>query len=479
MPDTTVKTDERTISVSYRGRFEQIGIYLGKFLRMFIYQSDWKVLPMAALVAGLVALVTSASFFVTMEGTLIGSFALVMVCIWNGCFNSIQVICRERDVVKREHRSGMHISSYIISHMIYQALLCLLQTIVTLYVMKVAGMHFELCKPLFTSWFIVDLGISVFLITYASDMMALWISSLARSTTTAMTVIPFVLIFQLVFSGGMIALPDWTESIKNLTISAPGLNVVAAQADYNHLPMVALWNKVQAMGDKQLSGVVTMGQVLDFVNGNSEMAKELRNQEFTVAVSMGQVIDYLHDGSNPDAKAIRDTVLDISLPMSQLDETDPGWTAAVEQTPLLKELMEDPEASAALRGTELTGKVTAGELIDAAVESGSLDACRSTEITITRSLGQLLDILSADYNIQAIRARSFPIKMTVAELQAELGVERIRVFLQETAADGSVKPEYECSRANVASQWLRIMLFMVVFAGLSVVTLEFIDKDKR
>ena len=45
---------ERQLAVRHRGRIAQIGIYFGKFIRMFVYQSDWKVLPMAALIAGLV-----------------------------------------------------------------------------------------------------------------------------------------------------------------------------------------------------------------------------------------------------------------------------------------------------------------------------------------------------------------------------------------------------------------------------------------
>ena len=43
----------RRFKGSHRGRGAQVFIYLGKLLRMFIYQSDWKVLPMAALIAGL------------------------------------------------------------------------------------------------------------------------------------------------------------------------------------------------------------------------------------------------------------------------------------------------------------------------------------------------------------------------------------------------------------------------------------------
>jgi hypothetical protein len=136
MAEMVANRKKRRLRILYRGRSAQVWIYLGKLLRMFIYQNDWKVLPMAALIAGLVGMVIRTRLFVNMEGTLMGSFALVMVCIWNGCFNSIQVVCRERDIIKREHRSGLHISAYIFAHMVYQAGLCLLQTIITLYVCK-------------------------------------------------------------------------------------------------------------------------------------------------------------------------------------------------------------------------------------------------------------------------------------------------------------------------------------------------------
>ena len=113
----------------HTGRLSQTGIYLGKMFRMFIYQNDWKVLPMSAVIAGLVAFVLGSSLFVTQEGTLMGSFALSCICIWNGFFNSIQNVCRERAIIKRGHRSGLHISSYVAAHMIYQAFLCLCQTV--------------------------------------------------------------------------------------------------------------------------------------------------------------------------------------------------------------------------------------------------------------------------------------------------------------------------------------------------------------
>ena len=178
MPETTTTTETRApIVFRHRGRSTQIPIYLGKFLRMFLYQNDWKVMPMAAVIAGLVGMVIRNMLCLSMEGTLMACFALVMVCIWNGCFNSIQVICRERDVIKREHRSGMHISTYVASHMLYQAILCLLQTIITMYIFRIVGVQIPY-EGLFTRWMIVDLGITLFLVTYAADVLSLWISSL-------------------------------------------------------------------------------------------------------------------------------------------------------------------------------------------------------------------------------------------------------------------------------------------------------------
>lgn len=193
----------------HRGRAFQVPIYLGKQFRSFIFMNDWKMIPMAAMIAALVSMVIRRRFLATMEGTLMGALALTCVALWNGCFNSIQVICRERSIIKREHRSGMHISSYMLSNMIYQAALCLAQTAVSMYVFREAGVKVG-GKGFMTPWMIVDLGITIFLISYASDMLSLLVSSIAHSTTAAMTVMPFVLIFQLVFSGGFFNnMPGW------------------------------------------------------------------------------------------------------------------------------------------------------------------------------------------------------------------------------------------------------------------------------
>jgi len=379
MAEMKENASSRKMKIRYRGRVSQVGIYLGKLLRMFIYQSDWKVLPMAALIAGLVGLVIRNKLFLTMEGSLMGAFSLVCVCIWNGCFNSIQVICRERDVIKREHRSGMHISSYIFSHMAYQALLCALQTGVTLYILFLVGVQYPE-KGIFFRWFLIDFGISMFLISYASDMLSLWISTLAKNTTTAMTIMPFILIFQLVFSGGMLTLPDWTQPIRSFTISSPGLNVIAAQSDINNQPFTTI----------------------------SGMVDNMRDQEIEVRGTIGEAADFLQNEENPTIRKIR------SEPIAE--------------------------------------GVTAGAVIDLAAGTEELQKYRDQDYEYTFTVGDLLDLA---------------------------GQEKVKTFLEESATRTRYEDAYEYTRENVRHYWIRLTLFALAFALLAMVTLEFIDKDKR
>lgn len=259
--------------IRHKGRLSQTRIYLGKFLRMFVFQNDWKVLPIGALIAALVTFVVGTNIFKTQEGTKLGVFALVCVCIWNGFFNSIQVVCREREIIKREHRSGLHMSAYIFAQMIYQLLLCVAQTAITLAVCSVAGVTIP-AEGIVTRWGILDTGITLLLITYTADMMALMVSCIVRNTTTAMTVMPFLLIFQLVFSGGFFELSGLAEKVKYITISHWGMDSLCCIGRYNEQPMVSLWNTLVQFKNVEIAGYTPLKELL------VEMEKNGTRDEF-------------------------------------------------------------------------------------------------------------------------------------------------------------------------------------------------------
>ena len=421
-------------SIRHRGRLSQVRIYFGKLLRMFVYQNDWKVLPMAALIAGLVGMVVRKRMFINMEGTLMGAFALVCVGIWNGCFNSIQVICRERDVIKREHRSGMHISSYVFSHMMYQALLCLAQTGVTLYVTLLVGVKYP-TGGLVTRWFLLDFAISMFLISYASDMLSLWVSSLAHTTTAAMTIMPFILIFQLVFSGGMLTLPAWTKTLTYFTISNPGLKVIAAQADTNNRPYATISNMLGKMRNTEVEGTFTLGQALELLQDEDNPAiSELRAQEISDAVTLGDVGSILN--SSP--------------------------------------------AFADFRQERVTEDTTAGEMMTTLSQAEELaQKYAGTPLGTTMTVGEAIDYLAGRSDIQEKRDTKFTVKTTVGRLMDMAGEDKVKTFIGEKAAQASYNPAYDSTADNVAQYWLRLAGFVLFFALLATVTLEFIDKDKR
>lgn len=234
---------------------------------------DWKMVPMAALIAGLVSFAVGKDLFVNMEGTLKGSLALTCVCIWNGFFNSIQSVCRERQIVKREHRAGMKLTSYITSHMIYQAFLCLMQALITLAVCRITKIHMP-STGLITPFFYVDITLTFFLITYSADMMSLLISCIAKNTTAAMTVMPFILIFELLFSGGVFALTPTTEVISRFTIAKWGMCAICALGGYNSLPMTSIWKQIVKLHDYEYEGMLPVKLFIE------TMERENRVDEF-------------------------------------------------------------------------------------------------------------------------------------------------------------------------------------------------------
>lgn len=215
-------------------RGKQIKIYIGKCFRVFSNEKGWKIFISAALITLLISLVSSENMFVTYQDTRSGAFALVCACIWIGIFNSIQSVCKERDIIKREHRSGLHISSYIISHVVFEMVLCVIESIIVAMITYFSCMDNipseGVSFPIF-----IELAVSFFFIIFSSDVLGLMVSSIVKNPNTAMTVMPFILIIQLIMSGMIFELEGITESISKITIAKWGLNAICTTANVNSM----------------------------------------------------------------------------------------------------------------------------------------------------------------------------------------------------------------------------------------------------
>ena len=205
------------------GRREQIRIYFGKCWRLFINEKQWKNLVSTLIIMGLIAIVTSEKTFKAYPQTKNSCFSVICACIWVGLFNSIQSICRERGIIKREHRTGLRISSYILAHVLFEAVLCAAEAMIVLAVVLLKNhSHLPDCGLIFP--LALDLYITMYLTVFASDMMAILVSCIVKDNNSAMTVMPFILIVQLIMAGVVFDLEGIADRISNLTISKWGMN---------------------------------------------------------------------------------------------------------------------------------------------------------------------------------------------------------------------------------------------------------------
>ena len=214
----------------------QVGVCLSRCRREFINENGWKYIISMGIIMLLISTVTGEDLFKTDKATQNGCFALICACIWTGIFNSIRIVCRERDIIKREHRTGLRMSSYVAAHMIHEGALSLVEALLaTIIIRLVNNSHFIKSGVILPP--VVELFITFFLVIFAADIFAMMISSVVTNENAAMTAMPFALIVQMIFAGVVFELEGTTEKISYATISRWGMNGLCAIANYNKLTL--------------------------------------------------------------------------------------------------------------------------------------------------------------------------------------------------------------------------------------------------
>lgn len=160
-------------------------------------------------------------------------FSLSCVAIWIGLFNSIQEICKERSILRREYMGCLKLPLYIVSKVVLQFLLAAVQALLLLTVFAVAvGKN---PKGIWFDSFFFEMYLTVLLAILASMAIGLVISSLVKSGDKAMTLAPFVLIFQLLFSGILFSLEGPSEMLSYGTVSKWSVEAMGSITDLNNL----------------------------------------------------------------------------------------------------------------------------------------------------------------------------------------------------------------------------------------------------
>lgn len=215
--------------IDYSKSILQIKTYTRKFFRILKKESLVSIL-IGIVITLLVMIVTSDKMFETFEGTKSGLFALICVCIWIGIFNSIQLVCREKnDIVKDELDKGLRASSYMAAHFIYQAILCAIQSLIVFFIFLIfVNSDLEGNALLYL--------IVIYMVMFTSDAMAFVISAAVPTPIVAMTVMPLLLLIQLVMAGVMFELKGFSEFLSYFTVSRWGISAFGMIGDIGTFP---------------------------------------------------------------------------------------------------------------------------------------------------------------------------------------------------------------------------------------------------
>jgi len=195
--------------------------------------------PLAA--AAVSVWIAGENMFVNMESTKSACFILVCAAIWGGLFNSIQVIVKERDNVKRDYVSGaLRIGCFTASRAIIQLVLCAVQSAVLCLSFVGVKVFFGNELPeggIIFGGAMAEYYITVFLVMYAADALGLMISCLVKSEQLASQLSPYILIVQLLFSGVLFPMEGAASAVSALMLSRWGMEALGSISGLNDLPL--------------------------------------------------------------------------------------------------------------------------------------------------------------------------------------------------------------------------------------------------
>ena len=96
------------------------------------------------------------------------------------------------------------------------------------------------------------------------------------------------------------------------------------------------------------------------------------------------------------------------------------------------------------------------------------------------TVGYIADQMSAD-NPDAADLRKEEIKYdtTFGDLLKIVGEDKVRSYIVENSSKAAQNPDYDYKQDNIGGYWVTLFLFAAAYALLAMITLEFIDMDRR
>ncbi|MCL2487242.1 MAG: FHA domain-containing protein [Oscillospiraceae bacterium] len=161
-------------------------------------------------------------------------FSLTCAVFWVGMLNSIQEICKERDIFERERMSTVRLLPYISSKLAVIGILCALQSLVMLLVVRLFSGSFPANDFGFQPFWAFYL--TTCLTTLSAACLGLAISSLSPNPDRAMAIAPIVLLPQIIFSGVVFELTGFLSFISGIIPCKHSMQGFGILTNFNALP---------------------------------------------------------------------------------------------------------------------------------------------------------------------------------------------------------------------------------------------------
>jgi ABC-type multidrug transport system ATPase subunit/pSer/pThr/pTyr-binding forkhead associated (FHA) protein len=189
-------------------------------------------------------------------------FNLVIGATWIGMSSSAREIVRELPQFRRERAAGLSLSAYLASKVAVLGVITMLQIIV--YVLIATAAQHGPNDAVALGSGRLELAVDVAVAAFAGMCLGLLVSAAVRTSEQAMTVLPVVLIAQMVLASGAV-FPDVAERVglrqaREVVGAQWGFSAAAATADLNRIQ--AFNNRVRALREVNLD---KPGQIVDAI----------------------------------------------------------------------------------------------------------------------------------------------------------------------------------------------------------------------
>ena len=184
------------------------------------------------LIAFLLSLAINDTIFEYYEVTKYVMFIITCATMWLGVFNSIQVICKERIILEKEHMADLKVSSYIASKFTVLLLLAIVQAFLLISLFSlVVNVPVE---GILFGWYF-DMILVSFLTILTSSSLGLVVSAVSKDSSIAMAIAPLILVPQLLFANVLFKIKGVVGELSNFVLCRWSMEAYGTINDLNSL----------------------------------------------------------------------------------------------------------------------------------------------------------------------------------------------------------------------------------------------------